>query len=283
MSEDQAQEFDFRAASTSEAVELSSSMEAWTQLTMTFFTERWNQISNNAAEATTGSFYHQTFGDFTEAIENSPIVAKISSAGNKLESLLVFEQASAIQIVNSILNEAGPEAIAREMTSVESSLLELVIQEFSASLVDSWRLPSQVAFEVSPLEMDIKRSKLYPPAEVFLDGTVSLKLETVEKPFEFGWKLKQKDFETVMTSEKGTSKPSEIAEQITSIPVQLHVELGETEMSMTDITQLCAGDVILLNKSIDEPLNGYIDGQPFLVGWPGRTGQKQSLRVTEIV
>jgi len=46
---------------------------------------------------------------------------------------------------------------------------------------------------------------------------------------------------------------------VMDIPVEITVELGETQMSLREVMQLAPGSVIELNKKADEPVNLYVN------------------------
>jgi len=46
---------------------------------------------------------------------------------------------------------------------------------------------------------------------------------------------------------------------VMDIPVEITVELGETEMSLREVMQLAPGSVVELNRKADEPVNLYVN------------------------
>ncbi|MGE7595125.1 flagellar motor switch protein FliM [Peribacillus frigoritolerans] len=60
-------------------------------------------------------------------------------------------------------------------------------------------------------------------------------------------------------------------------------ELGSTDITIEDFLQLDVGDVIDLNKAIDEPLTITIGGIPKYSGQPGKVGKKHAIQILEIL
>ncbi|SIQ73274.1 flagellar motor switch protein FliM [Peribacillus simplex] len=60
-------------------------------------------------------------------------------------------------------------------------------------------------------------------------------------------------------------------------------ELGSTDITIQDFLQLDVGDVIDLNKAIDEPLTITIGGIPKYSGQPGKVGKKHAIQILDIL
>lgn len=60
-------------------------------------------------------------------------------------------------------------------------------------------------------------------------------------------------------------------------------ELGSTDITIHDFLLLDVGDVIDLNKAIDEPLTITIGGIPKYSGQPGKAGKKHAIQILDIL
>lgn len=60
-------------------------------------------------------------------------------------------------------------------------------------------------------------------------------------------------------------------------------ELGETQISIREFLNLSAGDVITLNKPVDELLNIRIGEKLKFLGSPGSIKGKLAMQISEIV
>ncbi|MFS0667507.1 flagellar motor switch protein FliM [Peribacillus frigoritolerans] len=60
-------------------------------------------------------------------------------------------------------------------------------------------------------------------------------------------------------------------------------ELGSTDITIEDFLLLDVGDVIDLNKSINEPLTITIGGIPKYSGQPGKVGKKHAIQILDIL
>ncbi|MCS7166751.1 MAG: FliM/FliN family flagellar motor switch protein [Gemmatales bacterium] len=64
------------------------------------------------------------------------------------------------------------------------------------------------------------------------------------------------------------------------IPLHITVRLGETLLPLRQLQQLRAGDVLLLNQRLDEPLAVLVEGEVRYRAWPGRLGRKRAVQIT---
>jgi len=89
-----------------------------------------------------------------------------------------------------------------------------------------------------------------------------------------------------MQNEKKETVPRDIArleKHIEKAVLPIVGELGTSEISVQDFLMLDIGDVIELNKSIDQPLTVKIGGIPKFTGQPGKLNKKLAIQVLDIV
>ncbi|QED47550.1 flagellar motor switch protein FliM [Cytobacillus dafuensis] len=89
-----------------------------------------------------------------------------------------------------------------------------------------------------------------------------------------------------MQSEKKERKPEEIGRlemHIQRADVPIVGELGTSEISIQDFLMLDIGDVIELNKQIDEPLVLKVGDIPKFIGQPGKVNKKIAIQVLDNV
>jgi len=89
-----------------------------------------------------------------------------------------------------------------------------------------------------------------------------------------------------MQNEKKETVPRDIArleKHIEKAVLPIVGELGTSEISVQDFLMLDIGDVIELNKSIDQPLTVKIGGIPKFIGQPGKLNKKLAIQVLDIV
>jgi len=62
-------------------------------------------------------------------------------------------------------------------------------------------------------------------------------------------------------------------------PIAVRIRLGESQVTMGDLMRLEAGDVLLLNKGVDEPAEVLVEGRPVMTGFPSTCQGQYALRI----
>jgi flagellar motor switch protein FliM len=75
-----------------------------------------------------------------------------------------------------------------------------------------------------------------------------------------------------------TATPTKQMEALVrEMAVELTVVLGDADLTMRDLANLCAGDVVVLRQKVDQPLDGLICGERKFRVWPGVVGDKAAV------
>ncbi len=70
-----------------------------------------------------------------------------------------------------------------------------------------------------------------------------------------------------------------IKEQLQDMAVNMVVVLGKTNMSSRDLLNLKSGDVIVLDKKVNDPLVAHVEGVPKFSGYAGLSREAKAFRV----
>jgi len=73
-----------------------------------------------------------------------------------------------------------------------------------------------------------------------------------------------------------------IADRIKAVPVTVLAELGSAHIAVSDFFGLEPGDVIVLNRSLGEPITLTVDGQPVVRAKPARCGGRFAVEVQDL-
>lgn len=71
----------------------------------------------------------------------------------------------------------------------------------------------------------------------------------------------------------------QIEELVREMPVDLAVVLGTADLTMSDMSRLKAGDVVVLNQKVYEPLDGLVAGARKFQVWPGAVGTRAAVLI----
>jgi flagellar motor switch protein FliM len=72
-----------------------------------------------------------------------------------------------------------------------------------------------------------------------------------------------------------------VSRHIADAPVELIVELAETQITTNDLLGLCVGDIIASEKDVQQPLVVYVEGRPKFHATPGKYKGRKAICVQE--
>lgn len=73
-----------------------------------------------------------------------------------------------------------------------------------------------------------------------------------------------------------------IHEHLNDIPVTLKIELGQTMFNFGKIMELQAGDILILDKNINEPAKLILENKTIFHGQPAKSDGKHAIVITEV-
>jgi flagellar motor switch protein FliM len=102
------------------------------------------------------------------------------------------------------------------------------------------------------------------------------------------WLVPQQYLITGLTQSAADSQKRPAARQsleqlIGEMPVELSVRLGETELPVSQLTRLRAGDLVILDQRVSQPLQACVGGHARFQGWPGRVGPRRAFQIDSLV
>jgi len=229
--------------------------------------------------------------DLREAIGLSPnpglgIHIRIGNAG--LPGLLALSRRQALGLLADMLGERITEwPEPRDLTELEESLLGMLCQQFAHALSETWPGAKTVPATFDSCVDRPHRTRLFPPDATLIMARIRMKSRFGEE--DAFWFLPTDEVEQLIrtegsTAEAAPSGPSMILEELAlDLPVSLVAELGRTQIKMSEIAALRAGDVIVLDQSISRSLPVYIGDRVKFRAQPGRVGARQALVIESSV
>lgn len=77
--------------------------------------------------------------------------------------------------------------------------------------------------------------------------------------------------------------PDELAGQLFETPIELHVELGFAEVSLSNLARLAVGDELKLERADDGGLIVNVEDSPRYRAETGKIGERLAVRITEVM
>lgn len=234
------------------------------------------------------------YSEFSNALSNPVLLGVISMeplAGN-----VIMEMASNLgfAIVDRLLGGAGnPIDKERDYSEIELSIIERIF----SICVNLLREPLINVVKVEPrlerIETNSQFAQIISPSETIAIITLNIKIGDVEGlmniclPFDTLEpvidKLNTKYWFSSMKEKDGTSYEETIETAINKAKIPIKAVLGNSTISVADFANLQVGDIIKLNRHVDEELEVYVGNIRKFMALPGYSNEQFAVRVTEVI
>ncbi len=227
-----------------------------------------------------------TSAAFTEA-PSDPFAFRLkASDANDFTPLLILSRPVVIGLIAASLGtvlDSLPED--RSLSALEESLCDLVIQKLFLDLVQSaWPSPTPIMLSVTahgePASVNhLEQTELVLVARWLLElpfgKTTVLFVLPRTGPIA--------GLARVATSFVPQTDRDQIESLVKEMRLDVSVLLGSASVSMLQLASLKAGDVLVLNQKVAEPLSAKVAGVDKLQVWPGAVGRRQAVQVEDTI
>ena len=253
-------------------------------------------LSNTIRKLAEVSFGSTDVKRFDEFLREIPVPSNINIFGMEPlrgQNILFIDSALMFYFVDILFGGCGSSKAkieGREFTSIENT----VIKKISRGILDEW---SNAWESFVPVKAEYQRSEVnpqfamvVPPNELVITITFNVEIENVSGiiticvPFSNLEPIKEKlmgDFD-VEEINKDPFWYKTIKNHINDVPVDLKVELGKTQLTANELINLSVGDVIPLNKFIEDDLELLVEGVKKFSGLHGTYHSNNAIQISKL-
>jgi len=233
--------------------------------------------------------YHEFVGSMPSHVQNgifklNPLAGDIS-IGLSPDVLTI--------LLDRMLGGSGSNTdFSHELTAIEEALVKRVVEKFISALEESWSTVLQVKSEFVSIDSGYHAIQIATPGEIV--ALLSFEIRIGQKNFGlfnicFPYPVLENVLQkltpqyiyqqaSVLSSEVGRS---EILNKINSATFDLNVELGTTNISIDEVLDLKAGDIIKLDQQITDKLIVSINGKKKFNAAPGVLENKLCVKIAD--
>jgi len=177
----------------------------------------------------------------------------------------------------------------KDFTPIEIKIARRVVLSAIDDLEKAWEPVYPLKIGYSRTEINPQFVAVVPPSDVVIattfdvelekvSGTIKIvipyaTLEPIKSKLAVGFQSEQLEVDFIWINR--------IKEQIMQTSANLLVKLGDADISMRDLMELEAGDIIQLNNDATLPLDVMVEGIPKFRGIPGLLKGSRAIKVTE--
>ena len=231
---------------------------------------------------------------FTEFIKILPSPSCMVSLGLRPydgNAILEIGHSLAFPIFEMLLGGSGKSdaKIDREITEIEKSILDSVFRVMLQDLKSAWQGVTFIDFEVEAHETEPQRLQILAPNEAIVAVSMELRIGEQSGLMNIGIpsiiiKMLRQKFDQQWTVRKTQSTEGEHTRMLKLIKpgaVQGDARLVGPTLSLEDLMNLEAGDVLTFNYSTAKEINLILNGKTKFVGHIVASGNKRAVHIKD--
>ena len=234
------------------------------------------------------------YSEFSNALSNPVLLGVVGM--DPLMGNVIMEMASNLgfAIVDRLLGGVGNSLEKeRDFSEIELSILERVFTICVNLLHEPWENVVEITPRLNRIETNSQFAQIISPSETIAIVTINLKIGDVEGLMNICLpyttlepvmdKLNTKYWFSTMKEKDSNSYEAAIENIIDNVLIPMKAVLGTSKINVQDFVNLQLGDVIRLDRKVDDELEVYVGNIKKFKALPGYSDNKYAVRVTEIL
>lgn len=235
-----------------------------------------------------------TYMEFSNALSNPVLLGVVNMA--PLSGNIVIEMATNIgyTIIDRLLGGFGePLEKVRDFSEIELSILERIFSIIINLLREPWENVIEISPRLERIETNSQFAQIISPTEMIAIVTININIGGVEGlmniclPYitleDVMDKLNTKYWFSTMQDRDEASYSDVIETAINKALIPVSAELGKSAITVMDFVNLQVGDIIKLDKNVEDELDVYVGNIVKFKALPGSANDNYAVKVTEIV
>lgn len=232
------------------------------------------------------------FGEFINTLPMPTCMSVLRFGNLRGSALMVIESKLAYALVDSFFGGAErpfSKIDGKEFTPIELSIVRKVVELAIGDLEQAWASVEKIGCSFVRTEQNPQFVGIVPPTDVVIASTFDVELEnatgtiSMVVPYSTIEPIKQKLSSGFQIESDQTDKKlwtSIIKEQLMDTSVDIKVNLGETEIRLSDLMELKIGDVIPLTQDATGELDIQIEQVKKFKGYYGNHHGTVAVQIT---
>ena len=235
-----------------------------------------------------------TYSEFSNALSNPVLLGIVNFS--PLQGNIIIEMASNLgyAIVDRMLGGRG-DALdkVREFSEIELLIIERILVVCVNLLSEPWENVLDIHPHLERIETNSQYAQIISPSEMIAIVTINIKIGNVEGLMNICLpyitledvidKLNTRYWYANIQSHDETDYAQMIESLINKAEIPVKAVLGKSIVSVNDFATLVPGDIIRLDREIEDELDIYVGNIRKFTALPGSSGDKYAVRVTSVI
>lgn len=235
-----------------------------------------------------------TYMEFSNALSNPVLLGVIDMEPLKGNILLEMASNLGYAIVDRMLGGEGKSLEKnRDFSEIELLIIERIMTVCSELLREPWQNVMDGHPRLERIETNSQFAQIISPNEMIAIVTINMKIGDVEGLINICLpfvalepvidKLNTKFWYSNISDADDQKYVDSIENLISKAPIPIKVLLGRSSVSVKDFSNLQVGDIIRLDKKVDDELDVFVGSMRKFTALPGASGEKYAVRITEVL
>ncbi len=250
-------------------------------------------IMRSIVEIQLHSVDQMTYGEFLMSLPNPTSFNVFSMKPLEGNGVLEINPSIAFPMLDRILGGKGePFETNREFSDIELSLFETILRVMMATLREAWGPVTDLYPQVESKESSPNVVQIVAQNEIVVMVVMEIIIGHSSGMMNICYpvialepilpKLASRDLMLNETSSK-KSRNQELQVLLGGAHVNVDVNLGSAELSLTELLDLKEGDIIRLNVPADDTVHVSVDGKERFIGQMGLRRFRKSVQITSVI
>lgn len=234
------------------------------------------------------------YSEFSNALSNPVLLGVVNFSPLKGNVIMEIGANLGYAIIDRLLGGEGASLERnRDFSEIELSILERIFNICVNMLREPWKNVVNINPRLERIETNSQFAQIISPSETIAIVTISIKIGDVSGmmnvclPFtcleSVMDKLNTKYWFSTMQERDDNSYEEVIESLISKAQVPIKAILGKSSISVGDFVNLQLGDVIKLNRNVEDELDIYVGDIRKFTALPGSFNDNYAVRITEII
>lgn len=245
-------------------------------------------------QVTVASSETVTFSEFTNALANPVILGIVNF--QPLGGTIICELASALgfAMIDRMLGGQGvPLSKNRDFSQIEMTIIERIMVSCIQLLREPWKNVVEINPILERIETNPQFAQVISPTDMIAIITLNVKIGDIEGfmniclPYftleSIMDRLNTKFWFANMQENADETFEEHIETLIRRVDIPMRTVLGKSSVSVDDFVNLQIGDVIRLDKRVDEELDVFVGNIKKFTAMPGTQNDHFAVRVTSVL
>ena len=231
------------------------------------------------------------FGEFMRSLPVPTSINIFKMEPLRGNAIIVVDSRLVFALVENIFGGVGsqPKVEGREFTRIEQAVVDRIIKIALDNMEESWRPVHDVKLELLRSEINPQFAAIVPPSDVVVVITFEVELDSsigsmiVCLPYATIEPIRSKLHASFQTErlEVDHAWVSRLKERLMETSVEVKVEFGRTTITGNQLLKMQVGDVLVLDKDVEDLLPCTVGGVRKFQGIAGTVKANKALQIVK--